>query len=49
MSEPEEKPDEPSEADPGWIGGGGPASTIEDDEPSDEERHLEDTDHSIAD
>jgi hypothetical protein len=45
----EEQTDEPDDADPGWIGGGGPASTIEGDEPTDEERHLEDTDHSVAD
>jgi hypothetical protein len=56
MGEHEDKPDEvdpavggdaPGEADPGWVGGGGPASTIEDDEPTDEERHLPDTDHSV--
>jgi hypothetical protein len=38
---------EHGEADPGWVGGGGPATTIEDDEPTDEEGHLEDTDHSV--
>jgi len=40
--------EEPGEADPGWVGGGGPASTIEDDKPTDEERHLPDTDHSVT-
>ncbi len=40
--------DEPGEADPGWVGGGGPASTIEDEKPADEERHLPDTDHSVT-
>jgi hypothetical protein len=39
--------DEPGEGDPGWIGGGGPASTIDDEKPTDEERHLPDTDHSV--
>lgn len=37
--------DEPGDADPGWVGGGGPATTIEGDEPTDEERHLADTEH----
>ncbi len=40
--------DEPGEGDPGWIGGGGPASTIDDEKPTDEERHLPDTDHSVT-
>jgi hypothetical protein len=39
---------EPGEGDPGWVGGGGPASVIEDDKPTDEERHRPDTDHSIG-
>ena len=38
---------EPGEGDPGWVGGGGPASVIEDDKPTDEERHRPDTDHSV--
>jgi hypothetical protein len=39
--------DEPGEADPGWVGGGGPASTIDDETPTDEQRRLPDTDHSV--
>ena len=39
---------EPGEGDPGWAGGGGPAPTIEGTEPTDEEGHLEDTDHSVS-
>jgi hypothetical protein len=39
---------EPGEGDPGWIGGGGPASTIDDMDPTDEESHRPDTDHSIT-
>ena len=38
----------PGEGDPGWVGGGGPASVIEDDKPTDEELHRPDTDHSIS-
>jgi hypothetical protein len=37
----------PGEGDPGWVGGGGPASTIDDVDPTDDESHLEDTDHSV--
>jgi len=37
----------PGEGDPGWIGGGGPASTIDDVDPTDEDAHRPDTDHSI--
>ena len=40
--------DEPGVGDPGGIGGGGPASTIDDEKPTDEERHLPDTDHSVT-
>ena len=36
------------EADPGWVGGGGPASTIDDVKPTDEDAHLPDTDHSVT-
>jgi hypothetical protein len=39
---------EPGEGDPGWAGGGGPASVIEDEKPTDEERHRPDTDHSVT-
>jgi hypothetical protein len=39
---------EPGEGDPGWAGGGGPASVIEDEKPTDEELHRPDTDHSIT-
>jgi hypothetical protein len=37
-----------SQGDAGWVGGGGPASVIEDEKPTDEERHRPDTDHSVA-
>lgn len=37
----------PGEGDPGWVGGGGPASTIDDTSPTDEEGHTADTDHSV--
>ena len=33
---------------PGWIGGGGPASPMDYEKPTDEERHLPDTDHSVT-
>ncbi|MDQ4029422.1 MAG: hypothetical protein M3168_00095 [Actinomycetota bacterium] len=33
------------EADPGLIGGGGPASTLEPEDPKDQPHHLADTDH----
>jgi hypothetical protein len=50
MDEPylEERDDEPfgSEDDPGLVGGGGPAATMDDlPGPDDEDIHLEDTDH----
>jgi hypothetical protein len=37
---------EPGEGDAGWAGGGGPASTIDEDA-SEEEGHLADTDHTV--
>jgi hypothetical protein len=37
---------EPGEGDSGWAGGGGPASTI--DEDAEAEGHLADTDHSVS-
>jgi hypothetical protein len=40
--------DEPGDADPGFIGGGGPAETIEGTDPADEEAHRADGDHSIT-
>jgi hypothetical protein len=50
MNEPtgEERDEEPlePEANPGLVGGGGPAAAMDDlPGPDDEERHLEDTDH----
>ena len=39
---------EPGEGEAGWVGGGGPASVIVDDKPTDDERHRPDTDHSVT-
>ena len=40
--------DGPGEGDPGWVGGGGPASVIENEKPTDEDLHRPDTDHAIT-
>jgi hypothetical protein len=52
MGEHSDKPDETfgtdvsgDEDDVGLIGGGGPASTIEPEDPKDDDSHLADTDH----
>jgi hypothetical protein len=46
--DPEVGADGPGEGDPGWAGGGGPASVIEDEKPTETDSHLPDTDHSIS-